>query len=128
MKTLNILFITTIAIVFLSFTDSVKQLNLQANAQSAAQLNCPSLLPSFLEKGKTYNFSFVVSQGDYNTTSPFPLSMTGRIEKIDPQSTWLYINHYVPLRKGKQVEWKYEGYSWINFSQVFQCSENTNIH
>jgi hypothetical protein len=90
-----------------------------------AQANAPNLLPAFLEKGKTYTFTFVVSQGDYNITAPFPLSITGRIEKMDSQTGWLHINHLVWVKKGKAVESKYEGYSWINFNQVFQCTEMT---
>lgn len=113
----------TLIIVLLAFAHPERHERLSVQAQS----NSPNVLPSFLEKGKTYTFTFVVSQGDYNVTAPFPLSITGRIEKMDSQTGWLYINHRVWVKKGKAVESKYEGYSWINFNQVFQCTEMTNI-
>jgi len=81
--------------------------------------------PSFLEKGKTYNFSFAFSTGEYSSSATFPVTIIGKVERIEADSGWVYINHYVTKRKGKAFESKFEGYSWININQVYQCSEMT---
>jgi hypothetical protein len=44
--------------------------------------------PSFLEKGKTYSFTFGASLGGPYGTNP--LTITGRIEKFDVNSSWVY--------------------------------------
>jgi hypothetical protein len=80
-----------------------------------------TVIPSFLEKGKTYFFRFA-----YEST--FQVVMTGRVEKIDAESGWVYINHNTYEEKGKKWEGKkwerlYEGYSWININLVYQISE-----
>lgn len=125
MKTPAIKFVAFLTIVLLCLANPGNNVNLQANAQSHGQANCNFVLPSFLERGKTYNFTFAVSLGDYNSTATPPLTIVGKIEKLESQAGWLYINHYVTTRKGKTFESKFEGYSWINFNQVFQCSEMT---
>ncbi len=80
-----------------------------------------SPLPAFLEKGKTYSFIFVANSGSDVASSP--IGFTGRVEKFDTNSNWVFINHYVSKRNGKTYENKYEGFSWINMNLVFQCSE-----
>lgn len=77
------------------------------------------VLPSFLEKGKTYHFTFAFSTGEY----PAAPTITGKVENLDVDAGWVYINHYVAERKGKVYEYKFQGYSWINMNQVYQCSE-----
>ncbi len=93
----------------------------QANAARESKTG----LPSFLEQGKTYNFSFAFSLGDYNSSATPPIVITGRVEKLDGEAGWVYINHYVGERKGKVYQYKFQGYSWINMNQVYQCSEMT---
>ncbi len=80
-------------------------------------------LPAFLEKGKTYNFYFALSQSDGSSSLTQPLAVMGKIVQLDVDAGWVYINHYVAERKEKVIMYKYQGYSWINMNQVFQCSE-----
>jgi hypothetical protein len=70
-----------------------------------------TIFPSFLEKGKTYFFSFS------------GVGMAGRVEKIDAGSGWVYINHYVYKRKEIITVGKFEGYSWININLVYQITD-----
>jgi hypothetical protein len=83
-----------------------------ANAEEQGKSN----LPAFLEKGKTYNFN-------PNTSATFPYTMMGKVVQLDSDAGWVYINHYVAERREKVIVYKYQGYSWINLKQVFQCSE-----
>ncbi len=140
MKTPNALFIMVLAFGLFAFTNFGKSENFHAEAQTPAQPVSTSVLPPFLEKGKIYNFAFVVNQSSnqsigqslnqvgtqdsYSITFPPPLTMTARIEKLDPQSGWLYVTFVSP---GRNVAWRTEGSSWINFNQVFQCNEIRNL-
>jgi hypothetical protein len=85
---------------------------------TAAEGRPGAVFPSFLEKGKTYHLSFVVSYGEWP-----PVTMIGRIEKLDADSGWVYINHYTDVKKGKIYEGKFEGYSWININLAYQIFE-----
>ena len=100
------------------------RVNLNANAESSdSQVNGPAGLPSFLEKGKTYSFTFGASHGGEYVTDP--VTIVGKIEKFDANSSWVYINYlsYVTVPKKKVPERKFEGYGWINIHQAFQCVE-----
>jgi hypothetical protein len=90
-----------------------------SGASAVSSLSSQKNIPSFLEKGKSYHFNFVVGFGEYVS----PVSMTARVEKIEEESGWVYIQHYNTVRKGKGVEYHLSGYSWINFRHVYQCSE-----
>ena len=97
--------------------------NSSVKANSIAQSK--TALPAFLEKGKTYQFTFAFSMGEYSSSSTPPVRITGRVERLDADAGWVYINHYVAERKGKVFEYKFQGYSWININQVYECSEMT---
>lgn len=88
-----------------------------------AEVQGKSALPAFLEKGKTYNFNFAFSTSDPNTSATFPYTMMGKVVQLDAEAGWVYINHYIAERREQVIVYKYQGYSWINLKQVFQCSE-----
>src|SRR5262245_52558660 len=91
---------------------------LKASAKSTDAQSTGGALPSFLEKGKTYTFSFAASSGsEYGTN---PVTVAGKIEKFDGNSGWIYINYltFVTTPKKKQLERRFEGYGWINVNQA----------
>jgi hypothetical protein len=97
---------------------------LKASGQSTdARSNDRIASPSFLEKGKTYTFFVGASTG--NQYGVGPVALAGRIEKIEPDSSWVYITNYtyMTVPKKKELVPKFEGNSWINTAQVYQCIE-----
>lgn len=110
-------------VIFLA-ANFLGKVNSNARAESpGTQVNGPAVLPPFLEKGKTYSFSFGASLGgEYGIN---PVLIVGKIEKFEPNSGWVYINYlrYVNDPKKKEPGRKFEGYGWINVNQAFQCVE-----
>lgn len=82
------------------------------SAKTTSNLQNKLATPSFLEKGKTYYFRFAFGTGEGNV-------ITGKVMNLDVETGWVLINHYVLDRS----RYKYDGYSWINLNQVYQCSE-----
>jgi hypothetical protein len=111
------------ALIIISYLGKGENLSARPIASEPLKIQTVSNspLPAFLEKGKTYSFIFVANTGSDVAISP--IGFTGRVEKFDTNSNWVFINHYVSKRNGKTYESKYEGYSWINMNLVFQCSE-----
>lgn len=125
MKTTRLALISLAVSVFLLAINIGGQLNSWARSgdRVAHFLETPvkAAPPPFLEVGKVYQFRVAFSIGDGSN-----VTATGKIEKIDAGSGWVYLNHYVTTyRKGKPPESKYEGHSWINLSQVYECGEVT---
>ena len=77
-------------------------------------------IPSFLMVGKTYQFSFAV-HSEYTSY----VTRVGKVEKIDPDSGWVYIAHFVTVGKGKLSKDVFQGNSWINMNLVFECFERS---
>ncbi len=130
MKTYRLGLAVLLVSIFLFVVNVGERANFSVGARSAdvpiSHANIKASLPSFLEKGKTYIFTFAVSLGDYNSHVTNPITMVGKIEKLDTDSGWVYINHYVTIyQKGKLIDSRFEGYSWINTNHVFQITEKT---
>ena len=121
MKAKHIGFFTLLLCAIFLLTSSNERVASTVIANAEEQGN--SDLPAFIEKGKTYNFNFAFSIGDPNTSATFPYTMRGKVVQLDSAAGWVYINHYVAERREKVIVYKYQGYSWINLKQVFQCSE-----
>ncbi len=121
MKVSRVGFITLLlSASFLITNDSPR---VSSSVKANSEVNSKTGLPSFLEKGKTYYFYFAFSTGDGTPSLMQPSSITGRVEKLDVDAGWVYINQYVAERKGKVYQYKFQGYTWINMSQVYLCSE-----